>query len=82
MLINHSHPGINGAGGARYASDADMAVMEYLQSIGSPQRSSLIIPVDRNVTVRFGLGRDLSNGNGLLYSDPTKSIWIPKKPGQ
>lgn len=82
ILINHSHPGINGAGGARYASDADMEVMEYLKSIGSPQRSSLIVPVGRDVTVRFGLGRDLSKGQGLLYSEPTKSIWVPKPPGK
>lgn len=56
MLINPSHPGINQAGGVRFASDADMAVLEYLQSIGSPQRSSLVISIDRNAMVRFGLG--------------------------
>lgn len=80
MLINHTHPGINGAGGARYASEADMQVLEYLKGIGSPQRSSMIIPVERDVVVRFGGGRDLSAGTGALFSEKTTSIWIPRKP--
>ncbi|KKW81768.1 hypothetical protein AAV96_02590, partial [Acinetobacter sp. AG1] len=79
MVISHSHPGINGKDGARFASDADLAVLEYLQSIGSPQRSSLIIPVGRDVVVKFGGGRDLSGGRGLIFSDRTPSIWIPRK---
>nr|GEU28664.1 hypothetical protein [Tanacetum cinerariifolium] len=63
---------------ARYASDADMEVMKYLKDIGSPQRSSLIIPVDSGVIVKLGIGRDLNSGTGLLYSESTKNIWTPK----
>ncbi|MDH1109260.1 LysM peptidoglycan-binding domain-containing protein [Pseudomonas otitidis] len=78
ILISHTHPGIDGAAGARYASDADMEVLEALQKIGSPQRSSLIVPVGRDVIVRFGGGRDLSNGAGLLFSPRESAILVPR----
>jgi hypothetical protein len=48
MLIYHSHPG-----GTPYASSADMRLLDLLKSVGSPQRSSQIVPVGKPV-VRFG----------------------------
>ena len=47
MLIYHTHPG-----GTPWASSADMNVMRYLETLGSPQRSSQIVPVGKDV-VRF-----------------------------
>jgi hypothetical protein len=48
MLIYHTHPG-----GTSFASQADMDVLELLKLAGSPQRSSQIVPVGKEV-VRFG----------------------------
>ena len=47
MLIYHTHPG-----GTAWASPQDMNVMRFLEAIGSPQRSSQIVPVGKDV-VRF-----------------------------
>jgi hypothetical protein len=47
MLIYHTHPG-----GTAGASLADMRIMKYLESIGSPQRSSQIVPSGKDV-IRF-----------------------------
>jgi hypothetical protein len=43
MLINHTHPR-----GSAFASEADMNLMKLLEQIGSPQRSSQIIPVGKS----------------------------------
>ncbi len=48
MLIYHTHPG-----GPPFASRADMDLLDFLKAIGSPQRSSQIVPVGKPV-VRFG----------------------------
>jgi hypothetical protein len=48
MLIYHTHPG-----GTAYASDADQKFLQNLIDVGSPQRSSQIVPVGKPV-VRFG----------------------------
>ncbi|OQS43057.1 hypothetical protein, partial [Chromobacterium haemolyticum] len=48
MLIYHTHPG-----GTAFASQADMDVLNLLKLAGSPQRSSQIVPVGKDV-VRFG----------------------------
>jgi len=47
MLVYHTHPR-----GTAWASPADMDVMHYLEAVGSPQRSSQIVPVGNDV-VRF-----------------------------
>lgn len=44
MLIYHTHPF-----GTPWASEADMNLMKYLQDIGSPQRTSQIVPVGKDV---------------------------------
>ncbi len=49
ILINHTHPG-----GTAAASPADRRVLQYLADSGSPQRSSEIIPVGKNYTIKFG----------------------------
>jgi hypothetical protein len=49
MLIYHTHPG-----GTAFASQADMNLLQALKAIGSPQRSSQIVPVGKNTVVRFG----------------------------
>jgi hypothetical protein len=51
ILIYHTHPG-----GTAYASPADMQVLKILQSIGSPQNSSQIVPAGKDV-VRFSKDR-------------------------
>ena len=48
MLIYHTHPG-----GTAWASTADMNLMRRLGNIGSPQRSSQIIPIGGNGPVWF-----------------------------
>ena len=48
MLIYHTHPG-----GTSFASQGDMDVLDLLKLAGSPQRSSQIVPVGKDV-VRFG----------------------------
>ena len=48
MLIYHTHPS-----GTAFASQADMDVLNLLKLVGSPQRSSQIVPVGKDV-VRFG----------------------------
>jgi hypothetical protein len=48
MLIYHTHPG-----GTSFASQADMDVLDLLKLAGSPQRSSQIVPVGKDV-VRCG----------------------------
>lgn len=48
MVIYHTHPG-----GRAYASQADMDLLKLFQGVGSPQRSSQIVPVGGDV-VRFG----------------------------
>ena len=48
MLIYHSHPG-----GTAWASPEDMNLLDALRQVGSPQRSSQIVPVGKDV-VRFG----------------------------
>ncbi|WCM27853.1 hypothetical protein NDN01_02675 [Sphingomonas sp. QA11] len=48
MLIYHTHPR-----GTRVASQGDMDVLRTLELLGSPQRSSQLIPVGRDMTVRF-----------------------------
>ena len=48
MLIYHTHPG-----GTPFASQADMDLLDLLKSVGSPQRSSQIVPVGKP-PVRFG----------------------------
>jgi hypothetical protein len=48
MVIYHTHPG-----GTAFASKADMDMLKLFQQIGSPQRSSQIVPVGKDV-VRFG----------------------------
>ncbi|VYU71770.1 hypothetical protein [Metakosakonia massiliensis] len=52
MLIYHTHPG-----GTAYASSADMKIMLRLKNIGSPQRSSKIVPSGKDV-VRFDATRN------------------------
>ncbi|EED8424912.1 RHS repeat protein [Salmonella enterica subsp. enterica serovar Losangeles] len=47
MLIYHTHPG-----GTASASTADYRVLKILRSLGSPQRSSMIVPSGKDV-VRF-----------------------------
>jgi hypothetical protein len=49
MLVYHTHPG-----GTPWESTSDRAVMDYLKSIGSPQRTSWVIPVGRGVAIPFG----------------------------
>lgn len=53
MLIYHTHPG-----GTPFASQADMDLLGFLKAAGSPQRSSQIVPVGKDV-IRFG-----PNGRG------------------
>ena len=53
MLINHTHPGRTA-----YPSEKDMELLEQYQFLGSPQRSSEIIPIGKE-NVRF-------NTNGLI----------------
>ena len=48
MLIYHTHPK-----GSVGASLGDRMVMKRLEAIGSPQRSSQIIPIGKDGTVRF-----------------------------
>lgn len=48
-----SHPGRKPAGMTGGARLGDRLVMERLEAIGSPQRSSQIIPIGKNGTVRF-----------------------------
>ncbi|MDT0140819.1 LysM peptidoglycan-binding domain-containing protein [Acidovorax sp. PRC11] len=54
MLIYHTHPG-----GTPWASPQDMNLMRSLEAIGSPQRSSQIVPVGKDV-VRFS--KDVTGG--------------------
>jgi RHS repeat-associated protein len=42
--IYHTHPG-----GTRYASGADKAILERLEELGSPQRSSQVVPMGQEV---------------------------------
>jgi hypothetical protein len=51
MPIYHTHPR-----GTASASQADLRLMKFLQSIGSPQRSSQIVPVGKEV-FRFNSNR-------------------------
>jgi hypothetical protein len=51
ILIYHTHPG-----GTAYASPTDMELLRILQSIGSPQQSSQIVPVGKDV-IRFNKDR-------------------------
>ena len=51
ILINHTHPR-----GSAFASEADYNVLEVLKLLGSPQRSSQIIPVGK-APVRFGIDK-------------------------
>jgi hypothetical protein len=44
MFIYHTHPG-----GKEFASISDQRILEYLEKIGSPQRSSQIVPLDKPV---------------------------------
>ena len=53
MLINHTHPS-----GTPYPSGLDMKLLTKYQQLGSPQRSSEIIPI--------GKGNIKFNINGLL----------------
>ena len=53
MLINHTHPG-----GTAYPSSADMLWLQRFQQLGSPQRSSEIIPIGKE-NIRF-------NAKGLI----------------
>jgi hypothetical protein len=48
MVIYHTHPS-----GTAFASQADMDMLKLFQQVGSPQRSSQIVPVGKDV-VRFG----------------------------
>lgn len=48
MFIYHTHPG-----GTPWASGPDKKVMEKLRLLGSPQRSSQVIPVGKGRAVRF-----------------------------
>ena len=48
MLITHTHPR-----GRAYASSGDRDVMKYLENLGSPQRTSQVIPVGRGFVIRF-----------------------------
>ena len=52
MLIYHTHP----RGALTSASGMDMTAMRALASRGSPQRSSVIVPVE-GAPFRFGIGR-------------------------
>jgi hypothetical protein len=56
ILIYHTHPQ-----GRAYASEADRNLMRYLREIGSPQRSSQIVPVGGQV-VRFDEYGTFPNG--------------------
>lgn len=47
ILINHTHPG-----GTPYPSDKDLKMMEFLTQMGSPQKTSCIVPVGKK-TVKF-----------------------------
>lgn len=47
ILINHTHPG-----GTPYPSDKDLKLMEFLTQMGSPQKTSGIVPVGKK-TVKF-----------------------------
>ncbi|MGW8330559.1 FG-GAP-like repeat-containing protein [Streptomyces sp. NPDC055897] len=58
MLITHTHPG-----GAHSPSDADRAILEVLQRLGSPQRVSSITPV---------------GGKTSLFDKETSSPWVWK----
>ena len=49
MLINHTHPS-----GTAFPSKADMKLISLLEQIGSPQRTSEIIPIGKLETVKFG----------------------------
>jgi hypothetical protein len=51
ILVNHTHPG-----GAAFASEGDIKVLNALKKVGSPQRSSEIIPLGK-APVRFGSGK-------------------------
>jgi len=53
MLIYHTHPG-----GTPYASQGDMDIMGRLRSIGSPQRSSQVVPAGSGRAVRFTAERN------------------------
>lgn len=53
MLISHTHPG-----GTAWASQPDKAVLRHLREIGSPQRSSVVIPVGKGIQVRFNEYQD------------------------
>jgi hypothetical protein len=55
MFISHTHPG-----GTRYASEPDLNVLAYLQGLGSPQQSSLVVLPDGEV-IRYG-GKWMRNG--------------------
>ena len=48
MLIYHTHPG-----GTPWASGADRAVMDALEAVGSPQRTSCLIPVGMGCAIPF-----------------------------
>lgn len=49
ILIYHTHPG-----GTNAVSKADQDILAFLQSLGSPQRSSQIVPVCKKV-IRFSI---------------------------
>ena len=49
ILINHTHPA-----GAAYPSSADMSLLNRLRRLGSPQKSSQIIPIGKD-TIRFNV---------------------------
>ena len=49
ILINHTHPS-----GTAYPSKKDKNLLRLLESSGSPQRTSEIIPIGITKTVRFG----------------------------
>ncbi|OAB34381.1 hypothetical protein PGLA_22755 [Paenibacillus glacialis] len=48
MLIYHTHPA-----GSPFSSKADRRVLQVLEQVGSPQRSSQIIPSGRDDVIRF-----------------------------
>ncbi|MCR5478245.1 MAG: hypothetical protein K6F27_00105 [Ruminococcus sp.] len=47
ILVNHTHPG-----GTPYPSNKDLKLMEFLTQMGSPQKTSGIVPVGKK-TVKF-----------------------------
>ncbi len=47
ILINHTHPN-----GTAYPSSKDLKLMEYISNVGSPQKTSGIVPLGKK-TVKF-----------------------------